>query len=85
MLTYDTSILTMGVNLEKPKTVTSTNTRYVTQHFNSNILHTNFNKINYILFQTKQQRNDNNLKCYIKIKISEAKQPTFLGLLLIVI
>jgi hypothetical protein len=64
----DITIQTMRINPEGLKVTKSTNTRQVTQYFDSHNVHTNLNKTNCIMFKTKLSRYETNLKVFIKIQ-----------------
>jgi hypothetical protein len=83
MCADDTSILNIGQDINELQKTTSDNTGLVEQYFEINNLFINPTKTHYILFRTKQCRQESNLK--ILIKNSEevkVKSTNFLGVVI---
>jgi hypothetical protein len=79
MYAHDTSILNVETNLKMLETATSK----VIQYFESTNFYTNVNKINVILFQTKQSKFVSGLKVFINNdKTSEVKRTDVLGVVI---
>jgi hypothetical protein len=66
MYADDTSILNVGQDTKELPNTTSNNTGVVEQYFEINNLSTNPSKTHYILFRTRQCRQENNLKILVK-------------------
>jgi hypothetical protein len=68
MYADDTLILNVGQDTNELQNTTSNNVRVVEQYFEANILFISPSKAHYILFQTKQCRQESNLKILIKYR-----------------
>jgi hypothetical protein len=66
MYADDTSILNVGQDMNELQNTTANNTRVVEQYFEINNLSINPSKTHCILFQTRQCRQENNLKILVK-------------------
>jgi hypothetical protein len=66
MYADDTSILNIGQDINELQIIISDNIGVVEQYFEINNLFTNPSKTHYILFHTKQCRQESNLKILIK-------------------
>jgi hypothetical protein len=77
-----TSILNVGQDINELQNTTSNNT-VVKQYFEINNLSINPSKTHYILFQTRQCRQESNLKILVKNReISNVKSTNFLGVVI---
>jgi hypothetical protein len=75
----DTSILNVGQDTNELQNTTSHNTGVVEQYFEINNLFINPSKTNYILFQTRQCKQESNLNILVKNRdISNVKSTNFL-------
>jgi hypothetical protein len=66
MYADDTSILNVGQDMNELQNTTSNNAGAVEQYFEINNLSINPSKTHYILFQTRQCRQESNLKILVK-------------------
>jgi hypothetical protein len=83
MYADDTLILNVGQDMSKLQNTTSNNTGVVEQYFEINNLSISPSKTHYILFQTRQCRQESNLKILVKNKeISNVKSTDFLGVVI---
>jgi hypothetical protein len=83
MFADDTSVIHVGVNLEKLRKIMTTNIGKVTQYFKINNLCTNLLKSNLLLFQTEQSQIFFYLKVIINNKeIRKEKTTNFLDVIL---
>jgi hypothetical protein len=79
----DTSILNVGQDMSELQNTTSNNTGVAEQYFEINNLSINPSKTHYILFQTRQCRQESNLKILVKnSEISNVKSTDFLGVVI---
>jgi hypothetical protein len=75
MYVDDTSIVNIGKDINELQNITSDNTGLVQQYFET--------KTHYILFQTKQRRQESKLKILIKNrKIVKVHSTNFLGVII---
>jgi hypothetical protein len=80
MYADDTSILNVGQDMNELQNTTSNNMGVVEQYFEINNLSINPSETHYILFQTRQCRQESNLKILEKNReISNVKSTDFLG------
>jgi hypothetical protein len=80
MYADDTLILNVGHDMNELQNTTSNNIGVVEKYFEINNLSINPSKTHYILFQTRQCRQESNLKIVVKNKeISNVKSTDFLG------
>jgi hypothetical protein len=83
MYADDTSILNVGRDMNELQNTTSNNTRVVEQYFEINNISINPSKTHYILFHTRQCRQEGNLKIPVKNReISNVKSTDFLGVVI---
>jgi hypothetical protein len=83
MYADDTLILNVGQDLNELQNTTSNNIGVVEQYFEINNLSINLSKTHYILFQTRQCRQESNLKILVRNReISNVKNTDFLGLVI---
>jgi hypothetical protein len=83
MYADDTSILNVGQDMNELQKTTSNNVEAVQQYFEINNLSMNPSKTHYILFQTRQCRQESNLKILLKNReISNVKSTDFLGVVI---
>jgi hypothetical protein len=79
----DTSILTIGQDINELQNETAKNIGVVEQYFTMNKLPINLLKTHYILFHTKHYRLDSNLKILVKNKeIQNVRSTNFLGVVI---
>jgi hypothetical protein len=83
MYADDTSILNMGQDINELQHITSANLGAVEQYFQMNNLFINPSKMHYILFQTKQCKQECGLKILIKNReITNVKSANSLGVII---
>jgi hypothetical protein len=83
MYSDGTSMLYVGQDLNELENTTSNNIGVVEQYFEINNLCINASKTHYILFQTRQCRQESNLKVLVKNReISNVKSTDFLGIVI---
>jgi hypothetical protein len=79
----DISILNVGQDRNELQNTTSNNTAQVEQYFEINNLSINPSKTQYILFQTRQCRQESSLKILVKNReISNVKSTDFVGVVI---
>jgi hypothetical protein len=79
MYADDTAIMNVGLGIKKLQKITAANTGVVEQYFEINNLLINPSETHNILFQTKQSRQESNLKILIKnSEIANVKSTNFL-------
>jgi hypothetical protein len=83
MYADDTSILNVGQDMNEIQNTTSNNTGVIEQYVEINNLSINPSKTQYILFHTRQCRQQSNLKILVKNReISNVKSTDFLGVVI---
>jgi hypothetical protein len=83
MYADETLILNVGQDVSELQNTTSNNAGVVKQYFEINNISINPSKTHYILFQTRQCRQESNLKILVqKREISNVKNTDFLGVVI---